>query len=346
MSIDIFGTHVLNKTVEQLNSSASFLLDTFFGQVQTEDSEEIHFDIDKSKPRLAPFVSPLVAGKVVANEGYETKSFKPAYVKDKRRFDPNAPLKRTIGEKIGGVLSPMQRREAALNKSLRNQLENLGRREEVMASEALRTGKVTVQGEDYPTVVVDFQRDAALTLALTAGNKWGDTGVDALDDLEDWAALVQDKSGAAATTVVFDPKAWRTFKATDSVEKLLDIRRITGDPTLALGPIAFGQANEKARYVGSIGDFSFFVYNDVYVDDAGATQKVLPDNTVLLGSRMQLEGTRCYGAIQDEKANYTAQRYFSKSWLEEDPAVRWLLMQSAPLVVPYRPNASFCATVA
>lgn len=346
MSIDIFGTHVLNRTVEQLNGSASFLLDTFFGQVQTEDSEEIHFDIDKSKPRLAPFVSPLVAGKVVANEGFSTQSFKPAYVKDKRRFDPNAPFKRTIGEKIGGTLTPMQRREAALNKALRNQLDNLSRREEVMASEALRTGKITVAGEDYPTVVVDFQRDAALTVSLTSGNKWNDSGVNVLDDLEDWASTVQDKSGAAARTVILDPKAWRLFKSNAEVEKLLDIRRVGGDPNLSLGPVAFGQANEKARYVGTIGDFSFVVYNDVYVDDAGATQKVLPDNTVILGSRMQLEGTRCYGAIHDEKANFSAQRYFTKSWLEEDPAIRWLLMQSAPLVVPYRPNASFCATVA
>jgi hypothetical protein len=74
-------------------------------------------------------------------------------------------------------------------------------------------------------------------------------------------------------------------------------------------------------------------------------QKLLPDYTVLIGSPHQLEGTRCYGVIQDEKAGYRAQRYFSKSWLEEDPAVRWLLLQSAPLIVPYRPNASFCATV-
>ena len=38
-------------------------------------------------------------------------------------------------------------------------------------------------------------------------------------------------------------------------------------------------------------------------------------------------------------------RYFTKSWLEEDPSVRWLLLQSAPLVVPYRPNAVLCATI-
>ena len=342
--MDIFSTHVLNRVVEHLDRPASFLLDTFFGSIQTEDSEEIHFDIDKSKPRLVPFVSPLVEGKVVATEGFETRSFKPAYVKDKRRFDPNAPLKRQIGETIGGNLKPMDRREAALNRALNNQVENLTRREEVMAAEALRTGKITVTGEDYPTQVVDFQRDASLTQALTGATRWGEVGVRVLDDIEDWAGQVQIKSGAAARTVVMDPLAWRVFKADEKVERLLELRRGTSN-TLIVDPILRGQGNDKARYVGSVGDFDFWVYNDSYVDDQGVAQNMLPEYTVLLASQGLLEGTRCYGVIQDEKANYRASRYFTKSWLEEDPAVRWLLMQSAPLIVPYRPNATFCATV-
>ena len=345
MSIDIFNTHVLSKVVEKLERPSSFLLDVFFGQEQTEDSEEIHFDIDKSKPKLTPFVSPLVAGKVVDDEGFTTKSFKPAYAKDKRRFDPSRPFKRAIGEKIGGTLSPQQRLEANINRTLSKQLENLTRREEVMASEALRTGRITVTGDEYPTVVVDFQRDPSLTVALAGGSRWGEAGVNALDNLEDWVARIQEKSGAVGRTVVMDALAWRVFKADPKVEKLLDIRRLRDAADLALGPIAFGQGNDLARYVGTIGDLDFWVYNDRYVDDNDVVQKLLPDYTVLLGSPTQLEGTRCYGAIQDEKAGYRAQRFFSKSWLEEDPAVRWLLLQSAPLIVPYRPNASFCATV-
>jgi hypothetical protein len=345
MSIDIFNTHILTRVVEHLDRPASFLLDSFFGQVQTEESEEIHFDIDKSKPRLTPFVSPLVAGKVVDDAGFSTKSFRPAYAKDKRRFDPSRPLKRAIGEKIGGTLSPGQRLEANLNRTLNKQLENLTRREEVMAAEALRTGKITVTGEEYPTVVVDFGRDPELTVALAGSSRWGESNVSPLDNLEDWVAKIQEKSGAAGRTVIMDTLAWRVFKTDPKVEKLLDIRRLRDSANISLGPIAFGQGNELARYVGTIGDLDFWVYNDRYVDDNDQMQKLLPDYTVLIGSPRQLEGTRCYGVIQDEKAGYRAQRYFSKSWLEEDPAVRWLLLQSAPLIVPYRPNASFCATV-
>ncbi|MFL0805525.1 MAG: major capsid protein [Agarilytica sp.] len=343
--MDIFTTTVLNRVVSHLPQPSSFLLDFFFPDVQTEDNEEIHFDIDKSKPRLAPFVSPLVGGKVVVDDGYETKSFRPAYVKDKRRFNPNQPLKRRIGETIGGSLTPMNRREAALNRSLNNQLQNLTRTEEVMAAQALTTGRITVQGENYPTTVVNFQREAELTQVLTGATRWGEPGVDVLNDIEDWADSVQNHSGAASTKVVMDPLAWRLFRSHPRVEKLLEQRRGT-NTTISTDPMVRGNGNDRARYVGFIGDFDFWVYNDVYVDPiTNLSRKLLPDYTVIMGSQSQLEGTRCYGLIQDEKANYRASRFFTKSWLEEDPAVRWLLMQSAPLVVPYRPNASFCATV-
>ena len=57
--MDIFSTFVLNRTVNYLEQPASFLLDTFFTSVQTDEREEIYFDIDQSKPQLAVFVSPL-----------------------------------------------------------------------------------------------------------------------------------------------------------------------------------------------------------------------------------------------------------------------------------------------
>ncbi len=341
--MDIFSTQVLSKVVERLRTPPSFLLDTFFPNVQTSDKEEILFDVTDSKPRISPFVSPLLPGKVVDSGGYRTKSFKPAYVKDKRRFDANIPYKRVAGETIGGSLSPNQRYERALATTLTDQLDNLTRREEVMAAEILRTGKVVVSGDGYPAQTVDFGRDSELTKALSGSATWESSGVNPLDNLEDWAITIQDKSGVVAKTVVMDPKAWKVFRSNTTVQKYLDIRRGTGN-SLNIDPSVRSE-DVKARYVGAIGDFDIYVYNDTYINDNGETAKLLPDKTVLLGSKDGLEGTRCYGAIHDEKANWTATRYFTKSWLEEDPSVRWLLLQSAPLVVPYRPNASMCVTI-
>lgn len=341
--MNIYDTATLNRVLQDLNQPASFLLDTYFPLVQTSTTEEIYFDVDKSKPRITPFVSPRHPGKVVDNGGYETKSFRPAYAKDKREFQPDGPLKRRIGEQIGGSSNPAARRAAALGAAMEDQLKMLTRREEVMASEALRTGAVTVAGDGYPSVTVNFGRDAALTKALTTTARWGETDVKPLRNMETWAGEIQDASGAVSPNVTFDPKAWELVRDDPEVEKFLEYRRGTSN-SINIDPMIRGQGQDKARYVGSIGDLNFWVYQDTYVDDDGNTQKLLPDYTVIMGGGA-IEGTRAYGVIQDEKANYRADRYFIKSWLEEDPAIRWMLLQSAPLVVPYRVNASFCATV-
>jgi hypothetical protein len=336
--MDIFTTAVLNRVVAELPQPAPFILNSFFRNVQTETSEEIHFDIDSSRRRLAPFVSPVVAGKVVLDKGYTTKTFAPAYIKDKRVFDPSQPFKRSIGERIGGDLNPAQRLQAALARNLVDQVAMLTRRQEVMAIEALRTGAVTVEGDMYPVQNLSFGRDAALTVTLAGATAWGAPGVSPLDDVGTWSLLVTEKSGSTANTLVMDIEAWKLFSADAKVIKLLD--RFRGADQL--NPTFTG---EGARYMGNIGTFDIWVYAGWYEHpDTSVLTPYLPANTVLvLGA--DLEGTRAYGAIRDEAAGFQALPYFSKSWVEQDPAVRYLLLQSAPLTVPYRVNASLCATV-
>lgn len=336
--MDIFTTGVLVKVVQSLPAPAPFILNSFFREEQTETSEEIHFDVDTSKPRLAPFVSPVLPGQIVESSGYQTNTFKPAYVKDKRVFNPDRPLKRAIGEQIGGGFSPQQRIQLALASDLADQLEMLARRQELMAIEALRTGAITVVGAGYPSVSVNFGRHNDLTKALTLAARWGESGVSPLDNVEAWALEVTKQSGATPSQLIMDVKAWQLFHADPKVQKLLD--RFRGADRL--NPTVAGQG---ARYMGNIGDFDVWVYSGWYSHpDTGALTPYLPDNTVIMTSP-ELEGARAYGAIRDEEAGYQALPYFAKSWVEKDPAARILLMQSAPLPVPYRVNASLCATV-
>ena len=63
--MDIFNTAVLNRVIDNLDQPASFLLDVGFREEQTETSEDIHFDVESDKPRITPFVSPLMQGKVL-----------------------------------------------------------------------------------------------------------------------------------------------------------------------------------------------------------------------------------------------------------------------------------------
>lgn len=336
--MDIFTTAVLAAVVAQLPQPSPFILNNYFRNMQTETSEDIHFDVDTSRRRLSPFVSPVVAGKVVLDKGYSTKVFAPAYIKDKRVFDANRPFRRVIGEQIGGSYSPQQRLQSALASNLADQIDMLTRRQEVMAIEALRTGALTISGDDYPTVSLSFGRDAGLTITLSGGTAWGQSGVKPLDDVQAWSMLVTKASGSAATTLVMDPDAFALFSATADVTKLLD--RFRGADQLS--PTLTGQG---ARYMGNIGNFDIWVYVGWYEHPTtGVVTPFLPSKTVLvLGP--DIEGTRAYGAIKDEAAGFQAMPYFAKSWVDQDPAVRYLLLQSAPLTVPYRINACACATV-
>ena len=69
---DLFSTDVLNTVVVSLLGQTQFLLDRFFPNTQTETTEEIHFDTLSGKRRIAPFVSPLVEGQIVASLGFAT----------------------------------------------------------------------------------------------------------------------------------------------------------------------------------------------------------------------------------------------------------------------------------
>lgn len=338
--MDIYSTTSLNRTVLDLHRSPAFLLGLFFGSIETSDTEDIKFDVETGKPRISPFVSPLVEGKVVESLGYTTNSFSPAYVKDKRIHNPNKAFKRAMGETIGGSRTPVDRFQAALVRDLADQQAMLVRRKELMAAEVLRTGAITITGDKYPTVSVNFGRDSALTVALSSGSKWGDSGVSPIKDLENWSLLVFDKSGAAPTDAVMDVAAWQKVRDDSTFDKLVDKRRLSDvDQIRYTAMIAAGGV-----YQGRIGDLKIWLFNGNYIDDANASQKFLPTGTVILGSA-QIEGVQHHGAIKDIDAGLQAMESFTKSWTVQDPSSRILLMQSAPLVVPYRPNASFCATV-
>jgi hypothetical protein len=341
--MDLFSTNILTRVVNNLFIPSGFLSSRYFGVEITEQSEEIHFDKAGRSRKLAPFVSPVVEGQIVEEQGYTTDTVKPAYIKPKTAFDPLRPLKRVIGEAIAGSLSPEQRMQALIAQELENHRQMIQRRLEWMASEILKAGAVTISGEKYPTVNVSFARDAALTVTLAGGALWSAAGTSfPLDDLQDWADLIVDKSGAAAIDVVMDIGAWKAFRKHATVQGRLDVRNARG------GEIDLGALTEiGGSFKGTIDGFNIFVYQDRYQDDAGATQKFLANGTVIMTTPGEagLDGARYFGAVLDSKAGYQALPFFSKSWEEEDPARRFIMTQSAPLLVPHRVNASLKASV-
>src|ERR1700722_8820409 len=168
----IYDTNTLIAVVPNLKRAQSFLLDKFFPNVVTADSEFVSIDVDVGARRMSPFVSPLVEGKLVEQRRIQTNTYKPPYIKDKRAPDLRKPVRRMIGERIGGDMSGAEREMANLEFEMTDQIDMLTRRLEWMAAQALVAGTVTVAGDGFPTVVVDFGRDPTLTVTLTSTAQW------------------------------------------------------------------------------------------------------------------------------------------------------------------------------
>ena len=337
--MDYFSTAVLTRTINTMFKPTSWLLDRYFPDTITFTSEEVVFDVVNGKRRMSPFVSPLVQGKIVESLGRSTNSLKPAYIKDKRVFDMTRPFKRRPGEMLLGDMSPEQRVQAMIAQEMDDQLDMFTRRQEWMAAQTLVYGGYTIAGEKYQTVVINFGRASAQQIVLTGGAVWGTAGVSLLGNLNSWASAQFQTSGVYPTDVVLDPAAWEIFRKDPEVKAE---RAYFSNPA----PVRTteGLRGLGGQLVATIGNFDIYVYQERYVDDNNTEQPMLPANTVLLLSP-QIEGVRHYGAIKDHEV-LAAVPYHVKSWLEQDPSVRYMLFQSAPLVAPYRVNASTAARVA
>lgn len=340
-ALSVYTTAELVYFVRNLKLAQTFLLDSFFPNMVESDAPEVAIDVDVGKRRMAPFCSPLVEGKPVESRRWQTNLFKPAYIKDFRNPDLLKPVRRNIGERLMGALSPQERLEANLAWEIADQIDMIQRRLEWMAAQALVNGSVTITGEGFPEpILVDFQRDSALTIALTGSAQWGQTGIYPSDYLTSWAATMLQKSGAAPTDIIFTNSTWNAFKNDIKVLNAIWMDR-SGASSAELG----GTMKQGAIEMGRWGQFRLWLYNDWYVDpDTDEESPMIPDGTVVMTSPA-LEGTRAFGLIFDPEFNYQSLAYAPKLWFSKNPAAINLLMQSAPIVIPSRVNASFAATV-
>jgi len=330
--MDIYSTHDLQPMVRIAQPNTRFLLNAFFAPIVEFDDEFITFDVDETKRKLAPFVSPCTAGRPRRDEGFTTKSFKPPYVKPKSHVKPCRSIKRAPGEAIGGELSSSQRFDIALADELRDHANEIDARLEWQAAKCLVDGKFTVSGPDVPESEIDYGRDASLS---TTADDWDTPTADIQFDIEQAAGNILNLIGSGATDVVMDTKAWELFRKNNDVKELLDLRN-GGLDELNIAP----EVGARSFYKGLYGSLRLWVYNDQYVDDNDLSQAFLPAYTVLViaNGPQGLEGYQAFGAIQDV-GNLVPQAIYTKMWEEQDPSAMCVLSQCAGIVIPSRMNA-------
>ena len=339
MAIQPYETSELLGVVENLEPLNTYWLDLFFPRVFTSDSEWIDLDLVDRGKRLAPFVAPNNQGQPMVSRREYTRRFKPAYIKPKDPVDPARVLVRRAGEGWGGTLSPQQREDAIVADYLDEHRTSIIRRWDWMAAEAIKFGQVTVEGENYPSRTVFFGRAATHTIALSGAARWNQGTSDPIADLTAWAQLMH-RSGRPASRLTMGLNAAASFFGHAKVQALLETRR--GSTFAVESKIVTG---ETSVYHGQLpgSSIGIYTYNDTWEDNDGNEQIFLDPNALVLTG--DPEGVRCFGAIMDSKAQYNSLPMFPKMWYQEDPSGLFVMTQSAPLMVPTRPNSSMYVTV-
>ena len=336
MSYTAYTTHDLLQLVRINREPDPFFLTNFFKSQINFTDEWVDFDRVDEGRRLAPFVAPTAQGVPIIKDGYTTKRFKPAYVKPKGIVDPSQLINRMAGESYTGSMSLSQRRDATIADMTRKFRNQIVRRWEWMAAQAVLYSSVTVSGENYPSVTIAFGRDASLTSTLTGTDAWTNSASTPQADLEEMIRVMRDLSGYGVESVVMGTSAWAAYSTHASTLSLLETRR--GSTSSAeVGP----GTGTPYTYKGKFGDIGVWVYSDKYENDSGAQTNFMDPRDVFGVSTDGFQGHRCFGAILDKKAGYQALEIFTKLYEEEDPSAEFMLMQSAPLMVPKEPNASF-----
>lgn len=330
---DLYTTSELIGALDAMDRPVAFMRDKYFSRIVESDAEEIAIDKMLRRRNMAPFVSPDVPAKDRKKRGRSVETFSPASVKPLNTVRPSDLLKRAHGEKIGERLTPGERKPALINQILLDQDDEITRREEWMAAQILQKGEVKIEGEDYPTVIMDFNRPAAHTKALTSSARWGESGVSIKDNITAWATLVQKSSGGVVADIVLGAEAAQLFQSDDEIKELLNNRKQVDTDGFRLMPVAAGSNDHPAAYLGSIGQYDFVTYTQFFTDDAGNEIEVWPSYGCGVISRGGLAGNMAYGAILDLDSLVPTSR-FPTNFNEKNPSREVVMTQSRPLPVP------------
>lgn len=342
MTIDMYDTREMTASLSQLYPPRTWIRDTLFSETEEHTSQYVDIDIEKGDRKIAAYVSPLHEGKKVDRKGFTTNTFKAPYTKNKMETNPQDYLKRRFGQTVyNNPGTAGNRAEEDLGKNLKYLSEMLDRLEELQASTAIQTGKVIARGEGIDAEI-DYGFDPAQLPVLAGNAKWSDlTNSDPILNLSAWFQEIDDRSGHVPANCIFGRLAMQNFIRGTKTQNLLDNRRIK------LGQIDPEKYRKNGvRYWGYLDEpgIDIWTYSAHYYDEPGKKlNKYIDDNKVIMwgeGARTK----RHYGAIEDLE-NYAVVQRFAKSWITKDPSVRWVMVQSAPLVVIHQPDAFLCATV-
>ena len=354
---ELWQTNDFLGVYRDIKSDPMYWTQWFQNEILSED-EFIDFEKMPIKSRaVAPFVLPLGRGKAIYTDTATGYRFKPAYSVTEDQIDPLMPLTRRVGIDPNASqnlpkLSPPQRLNLIRAAMTAQHVDAHARLLNYMAAIALRDGKITLSGKDYPTTLIDFQRAANHTITLTGGNRFGDVDVSIIDFFQ----LVIDRMtqadfGGMPTRATMGGGVWAVMRKDAEFLKHMDLNFRGNNITIERGVVS-GETVYKVGEVGVGGGsgqtIELWVDNSTYLDPVtGSATRYIANNQILFtGTAQAVNGFQAFGRIIDRDANWEPMRLFPKNYLTGDRVkTEMIAHSSAPLMAPLNPNATLLGNV-
>jgi hypothetical protein len=342
---------------------------TYSDGFRFSDREQIDVDTKTGVRRLAPFVNPNVGvGKAMDRIGFQTDTVTPPMVAPKRPLTVSDLQKRLPGENIYSGQTAEERAGMLLGQDLAELDEDITRVEEWMCAQALfnASGAASVipcVGDDY-SASFSFARDASLIHAAPGASAANGLGTASPTSTKLTTARCWDQSTAdipvqirqikrrvAQLTGITIDYAICGAAAADALLKAPSLTGLTGllnTLRMDLGQIKPEELGDGVTYIGTFAGtgVDVFAYDEWYVDPTDGVEKpIVSDKLVGFGSSRSYTVMR-YGAVgvtsgldQQAQLALVAGRRVPESWIQREPAVRFLKVSARPLVVPVQNNA-------
>jgi hypothetical protein len=342
-SADVLSWSTLTPAVNEMKSPNSFVKNLLFSREVTVPTRHIELSFLDRGRKIAPFVQRNGAAIMTTGRDESFRVIMPPHIRVKRPMTPSELLEK---RRPGSVIFPgAQGMQRAMREYMASELSMLGddisNSEEFLACLALR-GAVSYSSKDEASFSITFPRASNQDYALGSGDRWNESTSKKRKDFLDAAQLVSDAVSLNVTDVILGTEAADAFleDASGELSTLLDLRRMSTGTIDLTQQIAESGALFLGTFVHGIRVWRYGRQVDV---NGVATDLIRPKYAEFVAATPSAQFVTYYGAIEDMKAigagKVMQSKRFSKSWEEEDPSARMLLIESNPMCVPRRPNA-------
>lgn len=337
--------------MEELQSPSMYLYDKFTEEGSTFETEEVEVRTYKGNTPVAPYVSELLPGKVLARVPGMAETFKPATLIPARIITHVDASTQTYKENVFNPLSPEERAQALLAQDILELKESIDRAQIQQVVQLLFSGKISQVGEGIERVL-DYGFQNKKTLSGT--EQWDHPDSKPIEKLSEIRRLLMLQNVPTPNAVLGD------YDSMIALTRHPDILALADNRGLDIGNIDTTNLPDGVTYHGYLRDpgvdlYSYTgmysVYDQTLNDGKGGyrEEQVIPKGNVIVFNTNQ-KARWHYGANlimnpETQQFQLVRGKYCPESWVEQIPAARFLHIKSKPILVPRNINGWYVLKV-